>query len=196
MSKKKQTKRTAKKPPEKTAKNNTSVKSSGTQAKKTAAHTAPPAKPAKPKKKESAVKKIYVTTDGYFNNRSDIKKSRLIAVIEQRKDDGALAVVKIYSEDGKEQKIGKTFIPGLVLTPENHPALTQNSIIGRQVTIGVKRINQDKPICLYPDDFCETGDALTNKEYKKVKKEVHNDDPKHRKTFKEKIKKWLKHFKQ
>ena len=55
----------------------------------------------KRKKHKSAVRKIYKTTDGYLSGRADIKKPRRVAVIHQRKDDGALAVVKIFSK--KEQ---------------------------------------------------------------------------------------------
>ncbi len=146
--------------------------------------------------KPSAIKKIYVTTDGYFSNRPDIKKSRLIAVLEQREDDGAIAIVKIFSKDGKEQKIGKTFIPGLILRPSEHPAISKESIVGRQVIIGVKRNNQTKPKSLYPNDFEDTGDKLTDIEYKKIKEEVHNDEPKFRNSFNKKLRKWFNHFKE
>lgn len=60
-------------------------------------------KPAKPKKNKPAVGNIYKTTDGYFNNKENVKKTRRVAVIDQRKDDGALAVVKIYGKNGKTQ---------------------------------------------------------------------------------------------
>lgn len=150
---------------------------------------------AKPKAKQSAVRRIYVTTDGYFTSRSDIKKKRNIAVLEQRTDDGAIAVVKIYSKNGKEQKIGKTFIPGLTLSPDKHSALTEDSIVGREVIMGVKQSDKTyRPI--YPTDFVSTSDTLTRKELKKVRKEAHNDTPEHKETFTEKLKRWFKHFKQ
>ena len=47
--------------------------------------------------KKTDVRKIYNTTDGYFNSRTDIKKPRKVAVIHQR-DDKAVAVVKIHSK--------------------------------------------------------------------------------------------------
>ena len=67
------------------------------------------------KKKKTDVKKIYKTTDGIFTGRADIDKPRRVAAIEQRKDDGALAVVKIRSRKGKG---GKSYITGLVLKPK------------------------------------------------------------------------------
>ena len=143
------------------------------------------------RRKKSAVKKILKTTDGYFNDKPAIDKTRRVAVVEQRKDDGALAVVKLYSQKGRK---GSAFIANLVLTPEEHAALTENSIVGSQVIIGVKK--QDgtfKPIFIR--ELEETDDQLTDQELMKVKKGVHNDNPKHRKTYKNKMKKWRHHFK-
>lgn len=58
----------------------------------------------KPTKKKTAVKQIYKTTDGYLSNKPAIKKPRNVAAIEQRKKDGAVAVVKISSKEGKEKR--------------------------------------------------------------------------------------------
>jgi len=55
-------------------------------------------------KKESDKRKIYKTTDGYFTGDEKIKKPRRVAVVEQSKDDGALAVCKIYSKKDKAEK--------------------------------------------------------------------------------------------
>lgn len=144
----------------------------------------------KKKRAINDVGKILETIDGYFNDRPDIDKSRRIAVIEQRKDDGAIAVVKIYSQKGKS---GKAYIANLVLTPEEHKSLTENSIVGSQVIIGVKQKNGSfKPI--FTRELTETEDELSSDELKAVKKGVHNDTPKHKRTYKDKMKRWRRHF--
>ncbi len=145
------------------------------------------------------VQQILKTTDGFLGNRPDIKKPRNVVVVEQRKDDGAIAVAKISSKQGKEEKIGKNFIPDLVLDPKTHGSLTEDSIVSRQVIVGVKRIDkngQEFRQSIFPNDMTETGDKLTDEELEKVRKEVHNDDPKHRKSFIEKLRKWFNHFKE
>lgn len=143
------------------------------------------------RKKKSEEGKILITIDGYFNDRPDINKTRRVAVIEQRKDDGAVAVVKIYSQKDKK---GKAFIANLILTPEEHKELTENSIVGSQVFVGVKRKDGTyKPI--FTRELTETDDELTEEELKSVKKGVHNDTPKHRKTYKNRMARWRKHFK-
>ncbi len=147
----------------------------------------------KPSKKKSAVKQIYKTTDGYLSNKPAIKKPRNVAAIEQRKKDGAVAVVKISSKAGKEKKVGKTFIPKVELTPDKHSALTETSIVSRQVIVGVKDGDTFKPILTR--DLKSTGDKLTRKELKAIRKAVQNDTKQHRKTYKKKIKKWRKGFK-
>lgn len=144
-------------------------------------------------KKESAVRKIFKTTDGALSNAPRVKKERNVAAIEQRKDDGALAVVKIFSEEGKEEKIGKTFIPNLVLTPEQHSALTKRSIVGRQVIVGIKQGDSFKPIFI--GDLEKTDDKLTRRELRKIRKQVNNNSHKNRRTYKKKIKRWRRHFK-
>ena len=150
-----------------------------------------------PDPKPDKTGRIYKTTDGYLSGRSDIKKPRNIAAIEQRKDDGALAVVKVYSRKGKEQKLkeGKNYIPKLVLKPKKHATLKKDSIVGRQVIVGVKQGNGKPPKSIFPGDLEKTQDKLTKKELKKIQAEVHNDTRKHRKTYKKKMKAWNKHFK-
>lgn len=144
-------------------------------------------------KKKSAVKKIFKTTDGYLNGYPRIKKPRNVAAVEQRKKDGAVALVKIYSKEGKEEKIGKTFIPDLELNPEEHSALTKTSIVGRQVIVGIKDGDTFRPI--YTADLTNTDDKLTSNELRKIRKAVHNDTKQHRKTHKKKMRRWRKGFK-
>lgn len=143
----------------------------------------------KKNKKPSSVKKIFKTTDGYFNNRPDIKKPRNVAVIEQRKEDGAVAVVKIFSKEGKEDKIGATFIPDLTLMSKDHKALTEDSIVGRHVIMGIKQ-KDNSYIPIYSSDLQKTEDELTEAELIKIQEEVHNDESKHRATYERKLKNW------
>lgn len=146
---------------------------------------------ARERKKQSEIKKIFRTTDGYFNERFDITKPRNVAVIDQRKDDGAVAVVKVFS---KKDRSGRAYISDLELTPEEHKALTEKSIIGSQVIIGVKQRNGTFKAIL-TRELQATEDELTDEELKQVKKNVHNDTPEHRKTYKRKMKRWKNHFK-
>ena len=143
--------------------------------------------------KKSAVKNIYKTTDGFLSSKLAIKKPRNVAAIDQRKKDGAVAVVKIFSKEGKEEKIGKNFISNLELVPEKHSALTKTSVVSRQVIVGVKDGDTFKPI--YTSDLSKTGDKLTRKELKAIRKAVQNDTKQHRKTHKRKMKRWRKGFK-
>lgn len=141
--------------------------------------------------KTKDVGKIFKTTDGLFNNKPKIKKPRNVAVIEQRKDDGAVGVVKIYSQ---ENKSGKAYIESLVLTPDKHKALKENSIVGSQIILGIK-IKEGEFKALYPMDFTDTGDKLSKKELKTVKNNIQNDTVQHRKTHTKKVQSWKKHFK-
>lgn len=144
-----------------------------------------PANGEKAKKTKSDVRKIYKTTDGFFTGRSDIDKTRRVAAVEQRKDDGALAVVKVYSKKGKD---GKAYIDKLVLLPDEHSSLTEESIVGTKLYVGVKEKTKAgerfKPI--FRGDLTETDDALTKKEHKAVKRGIRN---------KKTVKRWKKHFK-
>lgn len=145
-------------------------------------------------KKSSDVKKIYKTTDGMLTNRPDIDKPRRVVAVAQRKDDGALAVSKIRSKKGKG---GKSYIDDLVLKPKKHSSLTEDSIVERRVYIGVKVEDEKgttyKPI--FRGDLSDTGDKLSNREYRKVKKGVRGKTKQHKKTFKEKMRQWRNHFK-
>ena len=147
------------------------------------------------KKKGSDVKKIYKTTDGTLTNRPDIDKPRRVVAVDQRKDDGALAVAKIRSRKGKG---GKSYITALILKPEDHISLTEESIVEKRVYIGIKIETEEgttfKPI--FERDLSDTGDRLTNKEYRKVKKGVSGDTKQHKQTYKRKMRRWRKHFKE
>ena len=143
------------------------------------------------KKKQSDIGKIYKTTDGYFTKNSKQKKPRNVAVVEQRKDDGALAVCKIYSQEGKS---GKSYIGDLILKPENHPSLKENSLVGRQILIG-RKDREGNYTAIFSRDFTETSDKLTKKERKHIRKNAGGETRQNKKTNKKKIKKWKKHFK-
>ena len=172
-----------------------STKPAGKRGEQKATKAAGTPPPKKPKKQKKAVKQIYSTTDGFLGNKPQIKKPRKVAAIEQRPSDGAVALVKISSKDGKEAKIGKDFIPNLELTPAAHTSLTKTSIVSRQVIFGIKDGDTFKPIHIR--DLSETGDKLTRKELRKIRKEVQNYKKQHRKTYKKKRRKWFKRkFKQ
>lgn len=143
-----------------------------------------------PKKKKSDIRKIYKTTDGYLGGRHDIKKPRLVAVIDQRKDDGALAVVKIYK---KANKNNNSTIKGLVLKPEKHPSLTEPSIVGKRVHVGVKEGDIFKPI--KERDLKPTGDKLTFWEKLLILFGVRGKMKRQKKAHKSLMKKWHNHFK-
>lgn len=139
-------------------------------------------------RKKGDVRKIFKTTDGYFTQNPNIKKKRRVAVVDQRKKDGALAVAKIYSKEGKS---GKAYVENIVLKPENHSSLTKDSLVGSQVIIGTK--GRDKKFnAIYKGDLESTDDKLTKKEHRAVKKAVHNDTKEHRKTYEKKMQKWHK----
>ena len=144
-------------------------------------------------KKQSAVRQIYKTMDGFLGGKPHIKKPRSVVATEQRKRDGAVALVKISSKDGKEAKIGKDFIPNLELTPDKHPTLTKTSIVSRKVIFGIKDGDTFKPI--YVSDLTKTGDRLTRRELRKIRKEAHNALKEYRKAYKKKRRKWFKGFK-
>ncbi|MBQ2714855.1 MAG: hypothetical protein IJF76_04410 [Clostridia bacterium] len=141
--------------------------------------------------KKSDVGKIYKTTDGFFNDKPHIKKPRRVVAVQQRKDDGALAVSKIYS---KEEKKGTAYIEGLILYPEDHPSLDKESIVGSSVIFGVKKKDGTFK-AIYKSDIIESNDKLTQKEIKTVQRKVQRDTKQHRKTYKSTVKKWKNHFK-
>ncbi len=136
------------------------------------------------------VKKIYKTTDGLFNGRDDIKKPRPVAVVDQRKDDGALALVKLHSKKGKNNN---TCVEKLVLKPTKHKALSEESIVEKTVRFGRKTDDGIKPI--YKGDLKPTKDKLTRKEYAKVKKGIRGNTAAQKAKHKAKMKKWHRHFK-
>lgn len=143
------------------------------------------------KKIKPDVGKFYKTTDGFFNNRNDITKPRTIVVVDQRIDDQAIAVSKVYS---KKNRSGNAYIPDLVLHPEDHPSLTEDSIVGKSVHVAVK-LGEDDYKAFSSRDFEPLDDKLSNEEMKKVKKGIGGTNKKNKKTTKRKLKNWKKHFK-
>lgn len=142
-------------------------------------------------KPKSDVRKIYKTTDGYFTRSDKNTKPRRVAVVKQRKDDGAMAVVKIYS---KKDKSGKAYVEKLVLKPENHSSLTEDSIVGRRVYVGTKnKSGEYTPI--FKGDLQETDDKLTRREHCIVMRQAGGETKQNRKTLKKTLGAWKKHFK-
>ncbi len=136
------------------------------------------------------VKKIYKTTDGLFSGRDDIKKPRPVAVVDQRRDDGALALVKLHKQKGKKSGI---YVEGVVLKPSKHKALTEDSIVENSVRLGKKMKDGHAPI--FERDLKPTKDKLTRKEYSKVKKGIRGNTAAQKTKYKAKMKKWHRHFK-
>ncbi|MCM1296326.1 MAG: hypothetical protein NC311_12375 [Muribaculaceae bacterium] len=140
--------------------------------------------------KHSDVGKIMKTTDGYFNNRQDIKKERNVAVVAQRKDDGAVAVVKVRSEKEGRQN---TSIKGVTLKPDKHPALTENSLVEKNLR--VSRTDNGVKKALQPRDMTDTGDKLTRGERHKIMRGLKGPTKDNKVKTTQKIKSWRKHFK-
>lgn len=139
--------------------------------------------------KKTDKRKIYNTTDGYFNSRLDIKKPRKVAVIHQR-DDKAVAVVKIHS---KKNKKGNAYISNLVLKPKKHKSLNEESIVSNSLIYG--KDVKGKKYKIDPNDFTYTNDKLTYSEYLKIKHKVNADTKQHKKTRNKTLKRWKNHFK-
>ena len=148
---------------------------------------------------KSDVGRIFWTNDGYFSQHANPKKTkqRPVAVVDQRKKDGALAVTKLHTKDGKS---GKGCIEGLVIKESAHPSLKNDSIVERRVIIGTKKNGaksdaekNHRPI--FKGDLTPTMDKLTKSEMKAVFKGIQNDTPEHRATHKRTMKKWHKGFK-
>ena len=131
-------------------------------------------------KPKSDVRKIYKTTDGYFTRSDKNTKPRRVAV-----------VVKIYP---KKDKSGKAYVEKLVLKPENHSSLTEDSIVGRRVYVGTKnKSGEYTPI--FKGDLQETDDKLTRREHCIVMRQAGGATKQNRKTLKKTLGAWKKHFK-
>lgn len=141
------------------------------------------------KRKKPDIGRIYKTTDGFLANNPANRKSRNIAVVDQRTDDQAVAVVKIYSKKGKD---GKNCIRKVVLKPSDHTVLTEDSIVGQRVIIGRKKDN--KLYALYPSEFSDTTDKLSKDEYSQIRKGIGGPTKKNQKSTKKKLRRWHKHF--
>lgn len=143
-------------------------------------------------KRKSDIRKIYETTDGYFTQNPNITKRRRVAVLKQRKDDGALAVTKIYSQD--EKKVGEQYIEKLVLSPKKHKSLNKNSIVGSKAIVGTKD-KEGNYKTIQSRDFEETGDKLTKKEHRIIMDNLGGGNEKHKQTNKNLLENWENHFK-
>lgn len=140
--------------------------------------------------KRSKKKKIFTTTDGFLSNNKRNKKKRRVVVVEQRKSDGALAVSKIHSKEGKDEK---NCVDNLILSPNKHNSLIEDSIVETRVIFGIKEDDAYKPI--YQGDMVETNDSLSFTEFQKLKKEAGGKTKKNKKTYKNTLKRWKKRFK-
>lgn len=96
------------------------------------------------------------------NERS--KKPCRVAVVKQCKEDGALAVLKIYSQ---KDKSGKSYVDQLVLKPKDHSSLTEDSIVGRHIYIASKD-SEGKYKAIFGRNLKETDNKLTKKEHRTV----------------------------
>lgn len=139
------------------------------------------------KKKKS---RIYQTTDGYLRNNAKNKKKRLVIVADERKSDGAFAVVKIHR---KSNKAGNYYVDNLVLSPKDHNSIKDDSIVETRVIFGIKNKSGYKPI--YEGDLVSMNDRLSLCEYLKLKRQLGGKTRKNRKTHKKTLKRWKKHFK-
>ena len=133
------------------------------------------------------------TTDGFLGDKPHIKKTRRVAVVEQREDDGAVALVRIFKKKGKRADDPHAYVQELVLLPDNHSSLTEESIVEAKVILGIQTANKQKK-SIYPDDLSATDDKLTDQELKHIQENVHNDKEQHRETFLNKLKRWFNHF--
>ena len=150
-------------------------------------------------RRKSDVGKIYWTNDGYFTQHENPKKTkpRPVAVVDQRKSDGALAVTKLHKKDGKS---GKDCIDGLVIKASEHTSLKGDSIVERRVIIGTRKSGakseaekNHRPI--FKGDLIPTNDKLSKAELKSVLDGVQNDSPEHRATYERTMRKWHDGFK-
>lgn len=140
------------------------------------------------RKSKSDEGKILQTTDGFFNNKPSIKKSRAVVVVHQRKDDRAIAVAKIHSKEEKRTNNMKK----PVLSPERHSSLKQLSTVEKRIYYGRKTETGLVPI--KKENMIDSGDAVTKNELRQIKKGIDNT-PQHKKTHKETLRKWENHFK-
>lgn len=139
---------------------------------------------------KSDERKIYKTTDGYFTQNPTNRKPRHIAVIKQRKDDGALAVCKIHSKEGKSDK---RKVQGLTLSPKKHKSLKEDSVVSSNVIVATKnKEGKFKPI--YKGDFQSTKDKLTKKEHQHIMNNLGGGIEKHKKTSEDLLQNWENHF--
>ena len=136
------------------------------------------------------IRKIYKTTDVFFNYRKDIKKPRPVAVIHQR-NDKAVAIVKLHSVD----EVRKNVIHNLIIKKDKHSALTKDSYVEDLLIIGRSKGKGKPKEKIMVKDLESTKDKLTWFEYLRNKNKVNADTNQHKKTRNTTIRRWKKHFK-
>lgn len=159
--------------------------------KKASKSVKPKSKAKKTSGKKSDVRKIYKTTDGYFTQDAKNKKPRSVAVIKQRKDDGAIAVCKIHSKEGKDEK---RKVQGLVLSPKKHKSLKVDSVVSSNPIVATKG-KDGKFKAIHARDFEPTKDKLNKKEHRHIMENLGGGIEKHKATNAKLLKDWENHFK-
>lgn len=134
--------------------------------------------------KKTDKRKIYKTTDGFFNFRKDIKKPRHVVVIHQR-DDKAVAVSKFHSTDEEHSNI----IPNFKIKGGKYKSLPKESVVDNRLIYGRKKEK------IMTSDMEYTGEKLKSKDYWIIKRKVNADSKKHKKTRNKTLKAWKNHFK-
>ena len=129
-------------------------------------------------------RKIYKTYDGFFNFRKDIRKPRHVVVLHQR-DDKAVTLARFHSAD----EVHTNVIPNYVIKKGTYNALTKDSLVENKLIIGRKKEK------IMPSDMEYTGEKLRFRDYWFIKRKVNADTKQHKKTKKNTIKSWKRHFK-
>lgn len=147
-------------------------------------------------KKKNHIGKIYTTYDGITNGNKNIKKKRKVVVVDQSNDDLAISKLHEYKEDRIDYSL-----PDIIISPENHPSLSKDSLVENKVFYGIKDSKNSNWRTIKIDDlnkrrdgssYNEPKDQLTNIELIKVKKAVKKETNKS-KQKKKIYRLWKKH---
>ena len=134
--------------------------------------------------KKTDKRKIYKTTDGFFNFRKDIRKPRHVVVLHQR-DDNAVTLARFHSTDEEHTNV----IPNYFIKKGTYKALTKDSVVESKLIVGRKKEK------IMPSDMEYTGEKIHYRDYWIIKNKVNADTRQHKKTKKNTIKRWKRHFK-
>lgn len=110
--------------------------------------------------KKNNKRKIYITTDGYFNaNSKKYKTNRRVLCVDER-DNGDIAISKITSREGRTNK--KNIVKGVVLNPWCHSSLTKSSLVQKEVHYYRKHKVDGKPKYdpIRPEGLTPTKDRI------------------------------------